>query len=238
MLFATVGTNVLRYSTHLLNGVETIPMTRVFWAKTILPLGGLFSASLILSNIAYVHLSVSFIQILKVSLVPPLKSRTFAHSPVQALIPVVSLLVQFAAGTMTPNFALGIIIAVISIGCMIAAHGELAFSVIGFACQSVAVVVESVRLVMVQILLQDLKMDPLVSIYYYAPVCFVLISLCLPIMEGMAPFRALGDVGAMTLLANGIIAFSLNIAGVFLINSAGSLVLTLSGVFKVRKGLL
>lgn len=34
------------------------------------------------------------------------------------------------------------------------------------------------------------------------------------------------------LLLNGIFAFSLNIAGVFLVQSAGSLVLTVSGVFK------
>ena len=33
---------------------------------TIIPLSILFSASLILSNVAYVHLSVSFVQMLKV----------------------------------------------------------------------------------------------------------------------------------------------------------------------------
>lgn len=42
-----------------------IPKWTLF-SQTILPLSALFSASLILSNMAYVHLSVSFVQMLKV----------------------------------------------------------------------------------------------------------------------------------------------------------------------------
>lgn len=52
-------------------------------------------------------------------------------------------------------------------------------------------------------------------------------------MEGLAPFHNLHRVGAPILIVNGAIAFCLNVAGVFLIDSAGSLVLTLSGVGKV-----
>jgi hypothetical protein len=37
-------------------------MTFSLWAKSILPIGALFSASLIFSNMAYLTLSVSFIQ--------------------------------------------------------------------------------------------------------------------------------------------------------------------------------
>lgn len=51
-------------------------------------------------------------------------------------------------------------------------------------------------------------------------------------MEGGAPLANIQNVGYPFLLANGLVAFSLNIAGVFLIDSAGSLVLTLSGVCK------
>jgi hypothetical protein len=65
-------------------------------------------------------------------------------------------------------------------------------------------------------------------------VCLGLISICLPFMEGAAPFHDLHRVGAPILIVNGMIAFCLNVAGVFLIDSAGSLVLTLSGVGKVR----
>lgn len=59
-----------------------------------------------------------------------------------------------------------------------------------------------------------------------------MISLCIPIMEGLAPFQDLYKVGFIHLFLNGAVAFGLNIAGVFLIESAGSVVLTLSGVVK------
>lgn len=58
------------------------------------------------------------------------------------------------------------------------------------------------------------------------------IALCIPFYEGMAPFRALASGSIHILLLNGTLAFALNIAGVFLVHSAGSLVLTVSGVFK------
>jgi hypothetical protein len=62
--------------------------------------------------------------------------------------------------------------------------------------------------------------------------CFGLIALALPFTEGMAPFWELHKLGLPILLANGALAFSLNLAGVLVIQSAGSLALTLGGVCK------
>lgn len=47
-------------------------MTRDMFIRSILPIGLLFSGSLILSNTAYLYLSVSYIQMLKVSPAPSL----------------------------------------------------------------------------------------------------------------------------------------------------------------------
>lgn len=92
---------------------------------------------------------------------------------------------------------------------------------------------EASRLVMIQVLLHNLKMDPLVSLHYYAPVCAA-INLCiLPFTEGLAPFYELPRLGAAVLLSNAAVAFLLNVAAVFLVGAASSLVLTLAGVFKV-----
>ncbi len=93
---------------------------------------------------------------------------------------------------------------------------------------------ESSRLVMIQILLHNLKMDPLVSLHYYAPVCAA-INLCvLPFTEGLAPFYELQKLGVGVLLTNASVAFFLNVAAVFLVGVGSGLVLTLAGVFKVR----
>lgn len=55
----------------------------------------------------------------------------------------------------------------------------------------------------------------------------------LPFTEGLAPFRELSRISFPVIAFNGLIAFSLNVVGAMLIDSAGSLVLTLSGVLKV-----
>lgn len=68
MAFATVGTRLLARYTHLLDGLANVEMTNDRWVRNILPIGILFSASLALSNYAYLYLSVAYIQMIKVRL--------------------------------------------------------------------------------------------------------------------------------------------------------------------------
>lgn len=77
------------------------------------------------------------------------------------------------------------------------------------------------------------KMDPLVSLYYYAPVCAVMNTLVALVTEipSFDPAH-LSNVGLWVLLANAMVAFLLNVASVFLIGKTSSLVLTLCGVLK------
>jgi hypothetical protein len=87
---------------------------------------------------------------------------------------------------------------------------------------------------MIQILLHGLKMDPLVSLHYYAPVCALINLLVIPFTEGLAPLvdLAQGRVSPLILLSNAAVAFLLNVAAVFLVGAGSGLVLTLAGVFK------
>ena len=52
---------------------------------------------------------------------------------------------------------------------------------------------------MIEILLHGLKMDPLVSLHYYAPVCAIINFAVLPFTEGIAPFYELARVGYVAL---------------------------------------
>ena len=79
---------------------------------------------------------------------------------------------------------------------------------------------EALRLVMVQRLLSsaEFKMDPLVSVYYYAPACAVINGVFTLLIE--APRMALADilaVGVFTLIANAFVAFLLNVSVVLLV---------------------
>lgn len=66
MFFATVVTQCLAKFTTILDSRHKVPMNRETYTRAILPIGLFFSFSLICGNVAYLYLSVSFIQMLKV----------------------------------------------------------------------------------------------------------------------------------------------------------------------------
>ncbi|GAA5995216.1 uncharacterized protein JCM10292_004605 [Rhodotorula paludigena] len=215
LVYATIGTRLLRRFTHMLDDLSTIQMSWDRWLKNIVPIGALFSGSLIFSNFAYLTLSVSFIQMLK----------AFTS------VAVLGMSVLFGLEQMQPRKF--VIVIAISCGVALASYGEIDFDLSGFLCQALGIAFEAARLVSIQKLLQGLKMGPLTSLYYFAPVCAGL-NLCLiPFFEGSAPFQdAFEVVGLPILVGNATTAFALNVAVVFLIGCASSLVLTLSGVIK------
>ncbi|KAG1834705.1 TPT-domain-containing protein [Suillus variegatus] len=257
LTFAAIGTRVLQRTTHLLDGAKDVPVSKDMFLRSILPIGLLFSGSLILSNTAYLYLSVAYIQMLK------------------AFTPVAILLITWATRISEPSRKLLLIVLMISSGVAVTSKGERFFSWIGFLIQAGGVGFEATRLVLIQTLLHGLKMDPLVSLHLYAPVC-ALINLCvIPFTEGLEPFRivwgsimgsyshamsavsgeaasnatvaivgasgellaAIGEEAAphitpFFLLTNALLAFLLNIAAVFLVGAGSGLVLTLAGVLK------
>lgn len=59
-------TQILARTTKLLDGRKDVKMTGRVYVRAILPIGMLFSLSLIFGNLTYLYLSVAFIQMLKV----------------------------------------------------------------------------------------------------------------------------------------------------------------------------
>ena len=109
----------------------------------------------------------------------------------------------------------------IVIGVIVASFGEIQFNTVGFFYQVGGILFEAIRLVMVQRLLSssEFKMDPLVSLYYFAPVCAVMNSVASLVVE--VPYMTMNDiykVGMFTLLANAVVAFLLNVSVVFLVS--------------------
>lgn len=91
--------------------------------------------------------------------------------------------------------------------------------------QMAGIVFEAVRLVMVQRILSapEFKMDPLVSLYYYAPACAAINGVITLFVE--VPKMGMGDiynVGIITLLLNAAVAFGLNVSVVFLVSHSVS----------------
>ena len=171
---------------------------------------------------------------------------------VQATTPVAVLLLTWVLGVAPPNLKTLGNVSFIVIGVMIATYGEIAFVLTGFLYQVCGIVFEALRLTLVERLLSsaEFKMDPLVSLYYFAPVCAVMNGITSLIIE--VPTMHMSDiykVGFGVLVANAMVAFLLNVSVVFLvcclhlpciesiadrlqIGKTSSLVLTLCGVLK------
>jgi len=217
LAFATIMTQIMARTTTLLDGRKKIKMTGRIYLRAILPIGFFFSLSLICGNKAYLYLSVAFIQMLK------------------ATTPVAVLLSTWSLGVAPPSLKTLGNVSFIVIGVMIATYGEIAFVLTGFLYQAGGIIFEAIRLTLVERLLSsaEFKMDPLVSLYYFAPVCAIMNGITSLIVE--VPKMHMSDiynVGFGVLLANAMVAFLLNVSVVFLIGKTSSLVLTLCGVLK------
>lgn len=111
-------------------------------------------------------------------------------------------------------------VSLIVIGVALASFGEIDFVMAGFLFQCAGILFEAVRICMVQRLLQgdEFKMDPLVSLYYYAPACATMNLVVALFME--VPYISSAEVyavGLWTFLANASVAFLLNVSVVFLV---------------------
>ncbi|KAK5738595.1 hypothetical protein LTR17_005931 [Elasticomyces elasticus] len=215
--FATIMTQLLARFTTVLDSRKKVPMTGRLYLRTIVPIGVMFSLSLICGNLTYLYLSVSFIQMLK------------------ATMPIAVLLTSWTMRVSEPSMKTLGNVSLIVVGVVIASFGEIQFVLIGFLFQCGGIVFEAIRLVMVQQLLSgsEFKMDPLVSLYYFAPACAIMNGVTALVIE--VPRLSISDierVGYMVLFANAMVAFMLNVSVVFLIGKTSSLVMTLSGVLK------
>ena len=198
-------TQILAHWTTVLDGRKSVKMTGRVYLRAVVPIGICFSLSLICGNLTYLYLSVAFIQMLK------------------ATTPVAVLISGWILGVTQPNLRQFLNVSTIVVGVIVASLGEIHFVVIGVLYQMGGIVFEALRLTMVQRLVNspDFKMDPLVSVYYFAPICAVMNGVVALIWE--VPRCSMEDVynvGFFTFFLNGLCAFMLNVSVVFLVSLA------------------
>ena len=108
----------------------------------------------------------------------------------------------------------------IVVGVVVASFGEIKFVLVGVLYQIGGIIFEAMRLVSIERLLSsaEYKMDPLVSLYYFAPVC-AFMNFCVAVVFEIPRIHMtdLHYVGLWTLLANAMVAFALNVSVVFLV---------------------
>lgn len=198
-------TQIMARTTKMLDGRKNVKMTGRLYLRAIVPIGAAFSGSLMCGNLTYLYLSVAFIQMLK------------ATTPVAVLI--TGWIFQVEKVELQKLFNVSVIV----LGIVIASFGEIKFVMVGFLFQLGGIVFEAIRLVMVQRLLsaKEYKMDPLVSLYYFAPICAIM-NFCVALVFEIPRLQLeeVYHVGLGTLFANALLAFALNISVVMLVSQA------------------
>jgi|Transcript_2555 hypothetical protein len=214
MVFCTAVSAILVRGTGT---TKRLHMPRKEYVNRVVPIGALYAASLWLSNSAYLHLSVSFIQMTK-ALMPGL---------------VYACGVAFGMEKLTKVTTFNMLI--IAVGVAIAAYGEIDFVMIGVIEQLSALVFEALRLMLVQVLItkQGYGMNPIQSLYYVSPACAACLALPFAFVE--LP-EIMNDFGLVIdypmLVLNALTAFALNLAVFLLIGKTSALTMNIAGVIK------
>ena len=214
-VLTTILTQILSRTSNMLPSVQKGVVTRAEYSIRILPMAVCFASSLVTGNMAYQYISLAYIQMIK------------------AFTPVPLLLLSFVAGLERPSFVLFFIVLVVSAGVTLSSVGELAFSEIGFLLQLTAVLMDCFRVILMSLLLKDLQLDSLSLLYYTSPPSAVLTFGAFLALEADRLSR---DIFTPTLcgalLLNGLLAFSLNVAVVYLVGSTNSMAMSLSAPLK------
>ena len=156
----------------------------------------------------------------------------------KAAAPVVILIVSWSFGTQKPCLKKFLNVLVISGGVALTTIGELQFSLLGFLYQVGGIMFEALRIVMIEVLVNGRKdcsgsdseagagrggsglpkMDPLLTLYYYAPVCMATNFVTALVTESSTfTWVELNRIGPFMLVASAIVAFMLNVSSVFLV---------------------
>jgi drug/metabolite transporter (DMT)-like permease len=131
----------------------------------------------------------------------------------KAFTPISVLLLSFLGGLESPSALQLLIVMMICLGVLLSTVGELRFSLFGFLLQAAGILSESLRLVMADRFLKDLKLDALSTLYYVAPPSFFFIAIGFLFFEfPYFPMERLASSFAWILLINGFAAFALNVS--------------------------
>lgn len=144
----------------------------VYWQR-MCPVGALTAASYGFGNIAYLHLSVSYISILK------------------AGTPAVVLAVLYAARLVAkPTRKDVLAVSVIALGTAVASTGEPRFSWLGLAAMLSSVVAEACKLAGLQHFLANAKLSLFDSLYFFSPPAIAVLWLFVIPLELRGAVRA------------------------------------------------
>jgi len=182
-----------------------------------LPVALCQSVGLVGGNAALLYLSVAFCQMVK------------------AWTPACVYTTGCLMGTQKWSVPILKCIGTITVGLMITSFGELRFNLWGFTLQLLALLSEGLRLNLLELRLksQGYKLNPLSSMQVFAPMVGLILFVCALLFDRSAfDAEKIAAIGEGVFVANGLVAFLLNIVIYLAIQRASGLTFALAGVIK------
>jgi len=231
MVFSSASASLLfivapSWFPSLTDPARKVVMDRNFVLRKVTPISVFFAASLVLTNMAYLHLSVAFLQMVKESGV--------------ILVYFFSILAALEAFTLRQCSILGLLL----IGTALAINGELHFSAVGFCIQGSALLCDCSRVVLQGVLTSGggRKLDPLSYILATSPLCMMLLALVFSVATRIYTFERGSHMAVPSasdfagwwplLIANATLAFMLNLGIAALIRYTSPMAFVLCQVVK------
>jgi hypothetical protein len=201
-----------------------VQITARLMLTCILPITILFSAQLTLSNMAYLHSSVAFLQMMKEANL--------------VLVYVLSLFVMLESFKWRNVIILMFIIAATTMTIV----GELKFSMTGFLVQGSSQLFECSKIVLQALLLSEVaggkKLDAMSYVLVVTPLCFIELFSAGFVLYYVAPEHSFAGVWPHLmnwwpyLIVNSCIAFALNVIIAMFIKHSSAVAFILAGIVK------
>jgi hypothetical protein len=191
-----------------------------------LPIAALFSTQLVLSNAAYLHCSIAFLQMMKES----------------NLVWVYILSLVFSMEVFSTRNA--VLLGMTLFATSLSVRGEINFSHVGFMMQATSQLFESSKIVLQSVLLspgRGWKLDPLTYVLVVMPLCAICLCMTLSSMvvfwpnrpsDFMLPSFAEFHSWWPYILASCCVSFTLNVVVASFVRSTGAVAFILAGVIK------
>mmetsp|Transcript_80070 Transcript_80070/g.226624 ORF Transcript_80070/g.226624 Transcript_80070/m.226624 type:complete len:389 (+) Transcript_80070:29-1195(+) len=207
----------------LTDPTKSVEVDRSLILGVLLPIAVCFAAQLVLSNIAFMHSSVAFLQMMKESNV--------------VLVYIFSLALSLEHF----SWVRGLVLLFVVGATALTIHGEVHLSYTGFALQGVSIICESMKLTLQSYSLSATgrRLDALTYVLLITPLVFLVLLVVqlgcrllwpsCPEALWLPPWSAVVEYRWM-LLANGFLAFAMNISHSAFIKQSSAITFILTGI--------
>mmetsp|Transcript_97283 Transcript_97283/g.217094 ORF Transcript_97283/g.217094 Transcript_97283/m.217094 type:complete len:423 (-) Transcript_97283:97-1365(-) len=202
---------------------QKVEIDRGLLGQVLLPIAACFSGQLILSNLAFLHSSVAFLLMMKESNV------------------VLVYLFSLVLGLECFGWKRAWVLLFIVMATALTIHGEMHFSAAGFTTQGFSMLFESMKLTLQSYSLSATgkRLDALTYVMLVAPLVFLVLGILLLLLAllwpgrpealSFPPWPKIADYKWL-LLANGCLAFAMNISHALFIKNSSAITFILTGI--------